>query len=126
MPDDFVGIDDISGLDDEFNVVERLDIRHEAETKERRNRVESLLRARKYAFVRVFIEGNSTAEDREIVMNDLANFCRKKRSTAAPDPRDSAKLDGRRDVILRIDEYLELSIDALVELKVPNIGGSSS
>lgn len=109
------------GLDDELNVIERADLRKIDEKSELRQRIEQVLRARKYAYTRVFVDGSATAEDRQLVMSDLANFCRKKRSTADANPHIAARLDGRREVVLRIDEYLELSIAELTELKAPQL-----
>lgn len=109
------------GLDDELNVVERADARKVQDKLDLRRHVEQILRARKYAYIRVFVEGNSTQDDRNIVMTDLANFGRKKRSTADADTHIAARLDGRREVVLRIDEYLELTIEALTELKAPQL-----
>ena len=50
------------------------------------------------------------------VLKDLARFCRAHESTAATDPRDAARLDGRREVWLRIEHHLRLSPDQLWEL----------
>lgn len=109
------------GLDDELNVVERVDARKIDDKAELRRAIEQILRARQYAYIRVFVEGGSTAEDRALVLADLGNFCRKKRSTADANPYIAARLDGRREVALRIDEYLELKLAELVELKAPQL-----
>lgn len=111
------------GLDDELNVIERADVRKADDEKKRRRQVEQILRDRMAAYRRVFVDGKSTAGDRQIVINDLANFCRKKRSTADADTHIAARLDGRREVVLRIDEYLELTLQELIELKVPDLKG---
>lgn len=50
------------------------------------------------------------------VMMDLAFFCRANESTFHDDPRVSAKLDGRREVWLRIQQHLKLTPDQLWEL----------
>jgi hypothetical protein len=50
------------------------------------------------------------------VLKDLARFCRAHRSTAHPDPHAAAKMDGRREVWLRIQEHLQLSEPQLWEL----------
>lgn len=117
MSEDLLGLSEWDGLDDEFLVVERADLRKSSTEDELRLRVEQYVQARKYAYIRVFAEGNSTPDDRAIVMDDLANFCRKRRSTGDANTHIAARLDGRREVILRIDEYLELSIAELVERK---------
>lgn len=49
----------------------------------------------------------------EIVLADLARFCRAHESTAHPDPYAAARLDGRREVWLRIQQHLNLSPDQL-------------
>ena len=54
----------------------------------------------------------------EIVLADLSQFCRAFESTFDPDARVSANLDGRREVILRIQENLILSSNELLEMKL--------
>lgn len=50
------------------------------------------------------------------VLMDLARFCRAHESTFAADPRVAANLDGRREVWLRITNYLGLSEEQLLAL----------
>ena len=50
------------------------------------------------------------------VLADLARFCRATRSTAHPDPHMAARLDGRREVWLRIQQHLNLSEEDLFRL----------
>jgi hypothetical protein len=45
----------------------------------------------------------------EIVLADLARFCRAHESTFHPDARAHAVAEGRREVWLRIQEHLKLS-----------------
>ncbi len=52
----------------------------------------------------------------EKVLEDLARFCRAHKSTAHADPYIAARLDGRREVFLRIQEHLRLSDDELWRL----------
>lgn len=52
----------------------------------------------------------------EIVLKDLARFCRAHHSTFHKDPRVHAMLEGRREVWLRIQHHLRLSPDELWEL----------
>lgn len=52
----------------------------------------------------------------ERVLLDLAKFCRAHESTAHPDSHIAARLDGRREVWLRIQQQLQLSPRALWEL----------
>lgn len=50
------------------------------------------------------------------VLKDLAKFCRAHETTYHPDPRIHAVLEGRREVWLRIQEHLNLTIDQIYEL----------
>lgn len=52
----------------------------------------------------------------EIVLADLAKFCRASQSTFNPDERTHALLEGRREVWLRIASHLELSEEELWRL----------
>jgi len=69
------------------------------------------LRKRRLAYCRVF-EGVS-GSDADIVLKDLAKFCRATESTFHPDPHVRCQLEGRREVFLRIQQHLKLSDDAL-------------
>ena len=53
------------------------------------------------------------------VLEDLARFCRAGKSTFHPDPHLAAKLDGRREVWLRIQNNLRLSDEQLWALHAP-------
>lgn len=50
------------------------------------------------------------------VLMDLARFCRAHQSTFHADPRLHAVLEGRREVWLKIQENLNLSIDEIYDL----------
>jgi hypothetical protein len=52
----------------------------------------------------------------EIVLADLARFCRASQSTFHTDERTHALLEGRREVFLRIQQHLNLSEDDLWRL----------
>ena len=52
------------------------------------------------------------------VLKDLGRFCRAFESTFHPDPYVAARLDGRREVWLRLSNHLELSPDQLWQLYV--------
>lgn len=52
----------------------------------------------------------------QAVLRDLAVFCRAGRSTYHFDPRIHARLEGRRDVWLRIQQHVQLSEDELFTL----------
>lgn len=52
----------------------------------------------------------------DIVLADLAVFCRAATSTFHPDPRVHAVAEGRREVWLRIQNHLNLSDEQMLEL----------
>ena len=57
------------------------------------------------------------------VLEDLTKFCRANETTYANDPRMSAVLEGRREVWLRIQNYLNLSVDDLYDLHQIKVKG---
>lgn len=69
-------------------------------------RVRSFLSSRKGAYTRVFV---GTGIDGRLVLEDLAKFCRAHESTFHTDAALSDRLDGRREVWLRIQQHLNLS-----------------
>jgi sugar/nucleoside kinase (ribokinase family) len=71
------------------------------------------LRHRRLAYRRVF---NLESRDVEIVLADLARFCRAHASTFTPDPRAHALAEGRREVFLRIAEHMQLNEEDLWKL----------
>ena len=74
-------------------------------------RARQLLASRRYAYTSTF-----KGPLGEAVLADLARFCRAHKSTFNDDPRAAAKLDGRREVWLRIQEHLKLTPDELWSL----------
>ena len=52
----------------------------------------------------------------QAVLRDLAAFCRAHRSTAHSDPHVAARLDGRREVWLYVQERLRLDDETLWQL----------
>ncbi len=60
---------------------------------------------RQGAYRRTF---NLESRDADVVLQDLARFCRAHASTASTDPYMAARLDGRREVFLRISQHLQL------------------
>ena len=48
-----------------------------------------------------------------IVLKDMAKFCRAHESTANPDPHIAARLDGRRELWLRVQHHLNLTQEQL-------------
>lgn len=82
--------------------------------------IKDLIRGRTFAYNQVF---NRQSPFTDIVLKDLAKFCRAHDSTYHKDARIHAALEGRREVFLRIQEYLELSeaeIYALHKIKDMN------
>jgi hypothetical protein len=80
-------------------------------------RLKVLRRARSYQAV-LALEGDR-ARDREIVLADLRDFCRAGTTTFRLDPCDAARLQGRREVWLRISQHLNLDeakVQKLVEI----------
>lgn len=63
---------------------------------------------RRTEYVRTFITPAG-----ELVLEDLAKFCRANESTFHPDARVHAVMEGRREVWLRIRAHLDLSDEAL-------------
>lgn len=65
---------------------------------------------RRRAYRRLFDRGDM---DAQIVLADLARFCRANETTVVPDARGgvmaTAVLEGRREVWLRIQQHLQLS-----------------
>ena len=49
----------------------------------------------------------------QLVLQDLAKFCRAHESTFHPDARVSALMQGRQEVWLRINQHLKLNSDEL-------------
>lgn len=52
----------------------------------------------------------------KLVLEDLAKFCRASETTFHKDERLTAHLEGRRDVWLRIQNYINLTPDELMKL----------
>jgi len=69
--------------------------------------------SRKVAYQRVF---NEDSHDVRQVLKDLAKFCRANETAFHKDPRAHAVLEGRREVYLRIQNYLKLTPDQLWEI----------
>jgi hypothetical protein len=78
--------------------------------------VKNFLRGRRQAYIAVF-----TGPDGEAVLKDLARFCRANKSTFNPDPYLAARLDGRREVWLRLMEHIGLTEDQLYKLYGRNL-----
>lgn len=76
-------------------------------------KLQSLFARKTFAYNQVFDRKNQYT--REVLM-DLARFCRAHDSTFNKDDRLHAALEGRREVYLRIQEFLNLSPDEILEL----------
>lgn len=68
------------------------------------------LRSRQTAYQRIFL-GHGV--DTDLVLQDLAKFCRAHESTFHVDARVSALMEGRREVWTRIAHHLNLTDDEL-------------
>jgi len=77
----------------------------------RKDLLSALMRERKTAYTQVF---GLTTNSSTLVLADLKRFCRDRQSTFHPDPQWHALLEGRREVVLRVLDFLELSIEDLV------------
>src|SRR5580765_7404337 len=69
------------------------------------------LRERKAAYQIAF-----TGPHGERVMQDLRWFCHAEKTCFHADPRIHARIEGRRDVFLRIQEHLSLGLEDLATL----------
>lgn len=83
------------------------------------------LEHRVFAALKYFVRRRQTAYRRvfsgpqgRLVLEDLARFCRANESTFHPEERISSRLDGRREVFLRIQQHLNLSPDDVFDLLV--------
>lgn len=72
-----------------------------------------IIQRRQQGYHHTFKKGDRFSND---VLADLSRFCRANESTDHPDPRVAARLDGRREVWLRIQQHLNLSLPELYEL----------
>lgn len=73
-----------------------------------------------FAYNQVFARSNQFTET---VLADLAKFCRGSESTFHADPRMHACLEGRREVFLRIEEYINLTREELFKLHTIRMEG---
>lgn len=73
-------------------------------------RARAFLTGRQFAYNQVFNPENQFTNQ---VLADLARFCRAHVSTGNKDPYIAARLDGRREVWLRIENHLKLSPETL-------------
>lgn len=74
----------------------------------------AFLKQRQLAYQRTF-----TGVSGEIVLADLAKFCRAHETTFHPDARMSAVLQGRHEVWVRISQQLHLTDEQIWKLQGP-------
>lgn len=77
------------------------------------SRLKLLFNDRKVAYSQTFNKGTRPGR---AVLADLAKFCRANETTFVKDDRLSAVLEGRREVWLRIQQYLNLTVDELYDI----------
>jgi hypothetical protein len=82
-------------------------------TQSNADRTKEFLLHRTRAYRRIFLEHG---DDTQMVLSDLAKFCRAHESTFHPDPHVAARLDGRREAFLRISQHLNLTNEQLWQL----------
>lgn len=106
--------------DDDFDPEVIADAQAEAARKEdqRTNQDEARLRRVAEAYRRIFIEGEPMDGDVDIVMTDLAAFCRGYASTFHENERVHARFEGRREAFQRIMDFTRLDHDTLMRIYV--------
>lgn len=78
----------------------------------RREQMRHIMRERKVAYTQVF---GKTDPANQAVIADLRRFCREKESTFHPDERIHCLIEGRREVVLRIGDFLDLEVEELCD-----------
>lgn len=84
----------------------------EQEQKKLREESQDFLEKRRQAYLSVFDNPNG-----EVVLEDLAKFCRASETTFHENARVDAVLSGRREVFLRICEHIHLTQPQLFRMK---------
>ena len=77
------------------------------------SKIRRLFLKRQVAYQKVFDPENLFTKD---VLMDLSTFCRAHETTFHNDERKHAVLEGRREVWLRIQQYLQLNLDDIYKL----------
>ena len=72
---------------------------------------------RRQAYCRVF-GGGASDDDRLVVLEDLAGFCRARESIFHQNSRAQDVLIGRNEVWKRIEEHTHLTTDAIFDLLI--------
>lgn len=78
------------------------------------DKVRNLLRLRRSAYLQTF--GGEGAS--RTVLKDLARFCRANDTTFRPNDREHVLLEGRREVWLRIQRHLNMSVEEIFQLTI--------
>jgi hypothetical protein len=73
-------------------------------------RAREFLHQRRNSYKRLFHFEN---RDAQVVLTDLAKFCRAHESTFNPDERTHALLEGRKEVWLRLQQHLNMTEEEL-------------
>jgi len=88
------------------------------------------LRRRRYSYRRLFLGEDGLNADGQVVLADLAKFCRANSSTAvvspisrSVDPIASAMAEGRREVWLRIMAHLHIDERVVFNLNEDDTNG---
>lgn len=106
--DDFIEGDPFDPQDMDYAEIER-----QEELGEINDKTREYLRTRQQAYQAVFA-GTAEAWQMQLVMLDLANFCRAYRPTFHPtNPKVQDLMEGRREVWQRIMDHTRLSNEAL-------------
>lgn len=105
----------MSGVNDEYDPETQVSLEASAaiKLKDDEARAKVTLAERKRAYHHMFVEGEVSAEDRRIVLQDLNRFCRADTSTFDENDRIHALLTGRQEVVLRVRDYMRLDVDEL-------------
>lgn len=73
-------------------------------------KLKEFLHQRRNSYKRLFHFEN---RDAQVVLTDLAKFCRAHESTFNPDERTHALLEGRKEVWLRLQQHLNMTEEEL-------------
>lgn len=76
----------------------------------KKEEIELAMRDRKVAYVQIFKPETTPGK---AVIEDLSKFCRQNISTFHPNERVHCLLEGRREVMIRILDFLQLPVDEL-------------
>jgi hypothetical protein len=103
---------------DEFDPmhVEAVEIAAERAVEKNEDEHRAFLELRKNAYMRVFIGGTPTKEDRAIVLRDLGVFCRADETAFRQSERETTLVLGRQEVMHRIRYHTRFPVDTLMHL----------